>query len=106
MEILKQKVTKSILVILLILIMSFNIFQPITIAAEGTGGRLFAPIMNFVATIPDLGINFLQHFLWDRSRIMVSNKEVVLSEYTLRIEDIREYTNLNIYIRTSNNIFK
>ena len=80
----REKITKQIVAILLVLMMSFTTFQPI-VNADDVGGKLFEPIVHFLAFIADLGIELVQEFLWDGS-------------------DINEDNNYEVYIRTSNDI--
>lgn len=80
-----QQMTKKILIIVLVFMMSFTTFQPVVNAS--VGGKLFEPIVHFLAFVSDMGIELLQDFLWNESNINKDN-------------------NFNIYIRSSNNIYR
>ena len=71
----KKQITKQILSILLVFMISFTTFQPIVNA--DIGGKLFEPIVHFLAFDADLGINLLQEFLWNGSDVKDTNYEEV-----------------------------
>ena len=83
----REKIIKQVLAILLVFMISFTTFQPIITADNEFGGILFSPIVNLLKFVADLVIELLQDFLWDGSNINGAN-------------------NYEIYIRTSNNIYK
>ena len=84
----KKQITKQILSILLVFMISFTTFMPIVNAADGeVGGKLFEPIVHLLSFVADLGIELLQDFLYDGSAI---NSD----------------SNYEVYIRTSNNIYR
>ena len=82
-----QQMTKKILIIVLVFMMSFTTFQPVVNAS--VGGKLFEPIVHFLTFISDLGINLLQEFLWDGTNV--------------NDKDNNPYH--RVYIRTCYNIF-
>lgn len=77
-----KKTTKQILTILLVFMISFTTFQPIVNA--DIGGKLFEPIVHFLAFIADLGIELAQDFLWDGSNININNNyEIYIGPATI-----------------------
>ena len=62
-----QQITKQVLTILLVFIISFTTFQP-TVNAT-VGGKLFEPIVHLLAFVSDMAINLLQDFLWDGTNV-------------------------------------
>lgn len=84
----KKQITKQILSILLVFMISFTTFGPIVNAANGeVGGKLFEPIVHLLSFVADLGIELLQDFLYDGSAINADS-------------------NYEVYIRTSNDIYR
>lgn len=83
-----KKLTKTLMLIA-VLVMIFTFILPNYSVAktddEKWGGKLFRPIANFLAFLPDLAINLLQDFLWDGSNVGSEGK---------------------IFIRTSSNIYR
>lgn len=90
MNLFAEKKTTKTLILIILLVTIFTFITPnYCFAAKSTeekwGGKLFRPIANFIAFIPDLVINLLQEFLWDGSNVESDGK---------------------IFIRTSSNIYK
>lgn len=84
----KKQITKQILSILLVFMISFSTIQPIVNAADGeVGGKLFEPIVHLLSFVADLAIELLQDFLYDGSAVNADS-------------------NYEVYIRTSNNIYR
>ncbi len=89
MKIFTNKETTKKIIIAILLVMTFNFVGPnISYAAkEEVGGALFKPIVHLLAFLADMGIELAQEFLWDGS-------------------NINEDNNYEVYIRTSNNIYR
>lgn len=88
MNLITNKKLARTLMLIAVLVMIFTFILPNYSVAktddEKWGGKLFRPIANFLAFLPDLVINLLQDFLWDESNVEEDGK---------------------IFIRTSSNIY-
>lgn len=85
--IVNKKIIKILMSIVIFIMISGFVLPNYSLADvdEQWGGKLFKPVANFFALIPDLVINLLQEFLWDGSNVGSDGK---------------------IYIRTSSNIYR
>lgn len=86
--IINKKIIKILMSIVIFVMISGFVLPNYSLAKsddEKWGGKLFRPVANFFALIPDLVINLLQEFLWDGSNVGSDGK---------------------IYIRTSSNIYR
>lgn len=83
-----KKLTKNLMLISVFVIVFTFLLPNYSVAKtsdEKWGGKLFRPIANFIAFLPDLVINLLQEFLWDGSNVGSEGK---------------------IFIRSSSNIYR
>lgn len=78
-----QQMTKKILIIVLVFMMSFTTFQPVVNASANVGGKLFEPIVHFLTFISDLGINLLQEFLWDGTNVNDNHRVYIRTCYNI-----------------------
>ncbi len=89
MNLITNKKLTKILMLIAVFVIVFTFMLPnYSIAKtsdEKWGGKLFRPIANFIAFLPDLVINLLQEFLWDGSNVGSEGK---------------------IFIRSSSNIYR
>lgn len=89
MNLITNKKLTKILMLIAVFVIVFTFMLPnYSIAKtsdEKWGGKLFRPIANFIAFLPDLVINLLQEFLWDGSNVGSEGK---------------------IFIRPSSNIYR
>lgn len=89
MNLITNKKLTKILMLIAVFVIVFTFMLPnYSIAKtsdEKWGGKLFRPIANFIAFLPDLVINLLQEFLWDGSNVESEGK---------------------IFIRSSSNIYR
>lgn len=89
MNLITNKKLTKILMLIAVFVIVFTFMLPnYSIAKtsdEKWGGKLFRPIANFIAFLPDLVIDLLQEFLWDGSNVESEGK---------------------IFIRSSSNIYR
>ena len=89
MNLITNKKLTKILMLIAVFVIVFTFMLPnYSIAKtsdEKWGGKIFRPIANFIAFLPDLVINLLQEFLWDGSNVGSEGK---------------------IFIRSSSNIYR